>query len=584
VANITVGSTAALSSALLSAHDGDTILLAPGTYNNVTYAFNNLNFANGITITSADPSNPATITTFIMQNSSGITFSNLTMQTQATGYFDFQVYTSNNIHFDHVSVHGSMDGNPQDDIEGISINTSTNVSITNSEFQQLERAMAFSSSNNIVVANNNVHDVEVTGVGFAQVGNVLVDGNTFSNFDPVVGVDHPDAIQFLTAGTTAPSHDITITNNAIFRGTGGATQGIFFRDQLTTMNYQNVTIANNLIDGTGYGGILADYTHNISVTGNTLITLAGASNNTPLQIFDSSGVIITNNQTAGAIGIDGDTALTQSGNTLNAIVTDGGAAALQTWLAAHPNTGIQGTPVPSAPPVTIVAPTPVAPVSPPPPPPPAPGVVFTGTSANDHLVGTAGNDTLNGNGGADTLAGGAGDDTYIIPNSSAQVVEAPGGGNDTVIAKGSYTLPANVENLVINSTVTNSWAGYGNTLNNQITGNAGDNSLDGGAGADTLSGGAGADTLFGGLGDDRLTGGTGGDSFRFVPGGGHDVITDYGNGADRIDISAYQKAGLTPTLTNVGGNLVISFTDGDSITVLGHQAADMHIWHYGWAI
>jgi hypothetical protein len=62
------------------------------------------------------------------------------------------------------------------------------------------------------------------------------------------------------------------------------------------------------------------------------------------------------------------------------------------------------------------------------------------------------------------------------------------------------------------------------------------------------------------------------------------VITDYGNGADRIDISAYQKAGLTPTLTNVGGNLVISFTDGDSITVLGHQAADMKVWAYGWAI
>jgi Ca2+-binding RTX toxin-like protein len=578
LANITVDSTAALNTALHTAHDGDTILLQGGTYTGLDYSFNNLNFANGITITSADPSNPATITHFTMQNSSGITFSNLTMQTQATGYFDFQVYTSNSIHFDHVSVHGSLDGNPQNDIEGIQVSGSNNISITNSEFQQLERAMAIGSSNNIVVSNNNVHDVEVTGVMFAQDGFVTVSGNEFSSFHTAVG-DHADAIQFLTTGTTAPSHDITITNNAIYRGTGDAIQGIFLRDQLTTMNYQNVTIANNLVDGTGYGGISADFIHNVSVTGNTLITLAGPNNNTPLQIFDSSGVTIANNQTNGLIGIDGDTSLVLSGNTTNATVADGGAAALQTWMTTHTVGPQAGAPV------TLVSPTPALPVSPPPPPPPpVPGMVFTGTSANDHFVGGAGDDTLIGNGGHDTLIGGAGDDTYIVSNNQSQIVELAGGGNDTVIAKGAFTLPANVENLVINSTVSNSWSGYGNELNNQITGNTGNNYLDGGAGADTLNGGAGADTLFGGLGDDRLTGGTGGDTFRFAPGGGHDVITDYGNGADRIDISAYQKAGLTPTLANVGSNLVISFTDGDSITVVGHQAADMHIWTYGWSI
>jgi Ca2+-binding RTX toxin-like protein len=588
LSNVIVGSTAALNIALHSVHDGDTILLQPGTYASLDYSFNNLTFAHGITITSVDPTHPATITHFDMQNSSGVTFSNLTMQTPPTGYFEFQVLGSSNIHFDHVSVHGSLDGNPQNDAEGIRFDGSNNVSITNSEFQQLQRAMAAGSSTNVVIANNNVHDVEVTGVQFAQVSQVIVSGNMFSSFHPAPG-DHPDAIQFLTSGTTAPSHDISITNNVIYRGTGDATQGIFFRDQLTTMNYQNVTIANNLIDGTGYGGISVDYTHNIAVTGNTLVTLAGANNNTPLEIFDSSGVTIANNQTNGLIGIDGDTGLVQSGNTTNALVSDGGAAALKAWMATHTVGPQAGAPVtivtptqpvtpPVAPPATPVAP-PVAPQTP-----AVAGVVLTGTSANDHFVGGAGADTLTGNGGHDTLAGGGGDDTYIVPNTDAQVVEAAGGGNDTVIAKGDFTLPANVENLVINSTVTNSWNGTGNALNNQITGNAGNNSLDGGAGADSLDGGAGNDSLFGGLGDDRLTGGAGGDTFRFIPGGGHDVITDYGVGADRIDISAYQKAGLIPTLTNAKDDLVISFNNGDTITLLGHHVADMKIWSYGWAI
>ena len=143
---------------------------------------------------------------------------------------------------------------------------------------------------------------------------------------------------------------------------------------------------------------------------------------------------------------------------------------------------------------------------------------------------------------------------------------------------------ANVENLVISSAAANGWAGYGNELNNQITGNAGDNYLDGAAGDDTISGGAGNDTLFGGLGDDRLTGGSGNDTFRFAPGGGHDTITDFGNGADKIDILAYQKAGLTASLRDSGADVVISYSNGDSITVLGHHIADLKFWAYGWAI
>src|SRR4051794_19272486 len=95
VSNITVGNTAALTSALASAHSGDTILLQAGTYTGLDYTFTSLNYASGLTITSADPSHMATLTTFVMQNSSGITFQNLEMQTQQTGYFDFQIYNSN---------------------------------------------------------------------------------------------------------------------------------------------------------------------------------------------------------------------------------------------------------------------------------------------------------------------------------------------------------------------------------------------------------------------------------------------------------------------------------------------------------
>ena len=63
------------------------------------------------------------------------------------------------------------------------------------------------------------------------------------------------------------------------------------------------------------------------------------------------------------------------------------------------------------------------------------------------------------------------------------------------------------------------------TQNDKVTGTAAE---------ETFTAGAGNDTLFGGAGDDTLTGGAGNDVFRFAPGTGSDLITDFGTGSDRL--------------------------------------------------
>src|SRR5262249_31752780 len=70
-------------------------------------------------------------------------------------------------------------------------------------------------------------------------------------------------------------------------------------------------------------------------------------------------------------------------------------------------------------------------------------------------------------------------------------VEAVGAGTDQVQSTLTYALGANLENLTLMGTA--DLNGFGNGLNNTITGNTGNNILDGGAGNDQLVGGAGND-------------------------------------------------------------------------------------------
>ncbi|MCP4382404.1 MAG: calcium-binding protein [Hyphomicrobiales bacterium] len=109
--------------------------------------------------------------------------------------------------------------------------------------------------------------------------------------------------------------------------------------------------------------------------------------------------------------------------------------------------------------------------------------VIRGKAGDDLLRGHRGNDDIKGNRGDDTIRGGNGDD--------------------------------------------------------ELRGNKGKDKLKGGDGDDVLKGNLGGDTLKGGAGDDVLTGGKGGDVFVFNLNSETDIITDFENGLDLIDVTGF---------------------------------------------
>ena len=193
---------------------------------------------------------------------------------------------------------------------------------------------------------------------------------------------------------------------------------------------------------------------------------------------------------------------------------------------------------------------------------------LVGGSGNDSLTGGAGADYLNGDGWENfTNIGSVGNVGNLPDTVTARARGATMGWTeiDTVYSAVTYTLGANVENLILTGTAAN---GTGNGLANILTGDAAANRLDGGAGADTLSGGAGNDILIGGTGNDWLTGGLGSDIFVFNTAlnatTNKDTITDFNHTDDTIQLYKTVMSALGSPGTLSANNFKLSTQALDS--------------------
>lgn len=311
-----VSNASQLAAALTIAKGGDRIVLAAGNYGDLKLS--NKHYGSAVEIVSADPNNPAEFRTITLTSVSHLTFRSLEIgYALAPGEPTFakmvNVNKSSYLTFDSVHFRGSLDNDPSNDGNGLSILTSDHIRVANSEFQQLNRASLIGSSTNVEVVNNKFHDLRSDGADFSDVQNVLIAGNYFTNFYPVTG-DHPDAIQFWTRGTTKPSTDIVIRDNVILQGSGSGLQGIFINDKDGMLPYERVTISNNLVYvNDGHNGLSVMGGKQVMVQNNTVLSERGDAETIYIRLEDISGLLVKDNVSDTIIN-DRNTQVYLSGN------------------------------------------------------------------------------------------------------------------------------------------------------------------------------------------------------------------------------------------------------------------------------
>jgi Ca2+-binding RTX toxin-like protein len=493
-----------------------------------------------------------------------------------------------------MDVHGTLNDDPRDDAPGMSIRESEDVSVTNSEFQQLRIGIGHTDGNNIVISNNYFHDLRSDGIAGGGSSNIAITNNYFTEFYSVEG-DHADAIQFYTSNGIKVASNITISGNVISQGGSEEFQGIFMRNQAEGGQFLDVVISDNLILGGNYNGIAISEANGVEVTGNTVSSRLG----------EISWISITHSQNAVATGnnavhfsFDAESQVQASNNKLNITTTDEGGAVLRDWLETH-----GGVPGLEAPPLALAkgAAQTAAQAS-------SPDAVTTsqsfalgataqkltltgsadldgaGNALGNHIIGNRGanrlhgyegNDTLEGGAGDDTLNGGAGIDTASYESAEAGVVvglvrhtgEASDGAAQKTGGAGKDVLNS-IENLI------------GSKFGDTLSGGLGDNVIIGGGGGDRLLGSTGADTLVGGSGADTFVAGALSDSTVALS--GRDVIFDFSRiDGDRIELKkidaveggADDKFRLVDVFTKAAGQLTVG-VEGDHQIVQGDVNGD----------
>ena len=180
------------------------------------------------------------------------------------------------------------------------------------------------------------------------------------------------------------------------------------------------------------------------------------------------------------------------------------------------------------------------------------------TAATTTLIGRDGNDLVDAGSGKDEVLGGFGKD----------ILYGRGGNDDLEGGSGRDDIYGNGGNDELE----------GDDGSDLLVGGRGRDDLDGGNGNDILKGNQGDDWLDGGNGNDFLRGGGGYDVFEFEHRSGDDIVADFTDGKDLLDLTDFDFRGAGQVLKHaaqIGGDTLLDLDNHTSVALLDFDLGDL---------
>ncbi len=332
-----VATAAELTRALADPAPGTVIRLAPGDYGAVVLSRKHTPEAlrAGLTLTSADPANPARLAELAINGATGLTVRNLRVGCSATiqpcAMYLLSVTNSSAVTLQGVRLTG-IGGGERGRQYGVFIRGSQNIKLVDSSVTATRYGVGMLDDRAVTIIGNEFQGLQTDGIRGGGVSDLLVAENILGGFTPKPK-EHPDGIQLWSTGQSEPGRRITIRDNLIVRGEGGIIQGIFVRDTNRQLPFEDLKITGNLVIGAMYNGVAAAGVRGGEISDNSVFAYPDMKSYIVLR--DGQGVRFSGNRAMLFLFPDRKPD-DMSDNREISRLRQGDLAAIDGWLRARP--------------------------------------------------------------------------------------------------------------------------------------------------------------------------------------------------------------------------------------------------------
>lgn len=278
---VTISTASQLLTAAKAAKAGDTILLAPVSFGDVSLS--NVRPSGAITIKSADSNNDAAFRTLNIMHSNnliieGIDISRPLAPGASQNSYAVKVGRASNITFIGIDVSGSMNNDARDDGFGMSLNGSR-ISVLDSTFTQLRTAVA-AAGQDFLFAGNTFSQAR-QGMTIRSMTRALVDSNYAADVQAdCEKKEHPDVFQAHSgSGATSFVGGIYIQSEA-------------FLSRRLDQRHENFLIENNYCEGDYRHAITLNNADDVVVRNNTVRTCVNGGLVPAINLWDVRGTLV----------------------------------------------------------------------------------------------------------------------------------------------------------------------------------------------------------------------------------------------------------------------------------------------------